>query len=41
MNKDIANMGLSETSHAHLKEMADLDMFNDLKMDIAWPSQLQ
>ena len=31
MNKDIANIGLSETSHAHLKEMADLDMFNDLK----------
>ena len=31
MIKDIANIGLSETSHAHLKEMADLGMFNDLK----------
>ena len=31
MNKDLANIGLSEKSHSQLKEMTDLDMFNDLK----------
>ena len=41
MNKDIANIGLSETSHAHLKDMADLDMFNDLKDGYPWPSRVQ
>ena len=31
MTKDLANIGLSEKSHSQLKEMTDLEMFNDLK----------